>query len=120
MESGERGWPFVAGMIAFLCAVCGFAALFGIPAAGGIFFGLAGMLLGIGAARTLLPREDWGLTGRTILVFVAVGGIFVGSYFAVLDFSTVRGVFFWGLYLGFWTTAASRLTDPMPPRSTGA
>lgn len=34
---------------------------------------------------------------------------------SVLDFSTVRGLFFWGLYLGFWLVAASRLTGPVSP-----
>ena len=118
MRGGERGWPFVPGMIAALCAVCGLAALFGVPASGGLFFGLAGMLLGIGAARVLLPRRNWGLTGRTILMFVAVGGVFVGSYFSVLDFSTVRGAFFLGAYLGFWPVAVSGLTDLTAPQRT--
>lgn len=119
MGGGGRGWPFVAYMIAALCAVCGLAALLGVPASGGIFVGLAGMLLGIGAARTLLRRRDWGSTGRTLLMFGAVGGIFVGSYLSVLDFSTVRGAFCWGLYLGFWPVAASRLTDPTAPHRAG-
>lgn len=119
MEAGERGRRFVTGMVAVLCAVCGLTALLGVPAAGGIFFSLAGMLLGIGAARTLLPRRDWGLTGRTALMFLAIGGIFVGSYFSILDFSTGRGALSWGLYLGFWLVAVSRLTDPIAPHRTG-
>lgn len=118
MGSAERGRRFVTGMIAVLCAICGLAALFGVPAAGALFFNLAGMLLGIGAAWTLLPRRDWGLTGRSVLLFPAIGGIFAGTYLSVLDFSTVWGAFFWGLYLGFWPTAVSRLTDPMPPERT--
>lgn len=119
MGGAERGRRFVTGMLAVLYAVCGLAALFGVPAAGALFFGLAGMLLGIGAAWTLLPRRDWGLTGRSILLFVAIGGIFVGSYLSVLDFSTVRGMFCWGLYLGFWPTAVSKLTDPTTPERGG-
>lgn len=94
MGCGERGWPFVAWMIAVLCAICGLAALFGVPAAGGIFFGLAGILLGIGAARIFLPRRAWGLIGTTVLMIVAMVGIVVGFHFSLLGFSTVRGVFF--------------------------
>ena len=102
MGSGERGWPFVAGMIAVLCTVCILAALSGVPAATGLSLGLVGMLLGIGAARTLVQHEDWGLSGKTALLFVAIGG-----------------VFFWGVYLGFWPAAVSRLTEPAPPSRGG-
>ena len=92
----EQGFRFVAGMIAVLCAIFGLAALLGVPAAGTIFFGMAGMLLGIGSARALLPRRDWRLAGKTVLMFVTIGGIFVGYRLSVLDFATVRGVFFLG------------------------
>jgi hypothetical protein len=109
--AGERGWPFVAWMIVVLFAVCGLAALFGVPAADGLFFGLAGTLLGIGAARILLPHKAWGLLGGTVLMIVAVVTLQVGFQLSVLDFSTLRGVFFWGLCVGFWPAAASRLTD---------
>ena len=118
-RDAERGLRFVVGMVAVLCAVCGLAALFGVPAAGGIFFNLGGVLLGIGAAWALLPRRDWGLAGRTVLMLIAIGGIFAGYRFSVLDFSTVRGTFFWGLYLGFWFVAASRLTGPVSLEAAG-
>ena len=111
----EQGFRFVAGMIAVLCAIFGLAALLGVPAAGTIFFGMAGMLLGIGSARALLPRRDWRLAGKTVLMFVTIGGIFVGYRLSVLDFATVRGLFFWGLYLDFWSVSVPRLTNLMPP-----
>ena len=114
-RDAERGLRFVVGMIAVLCAACGLAALFGVPATGGLFLLLAGWLLGIGAARALLPRRDWRLAGKTVLMFVAIGGIFAGYRFSVLDFATVRGLFFWGLCLGFWPVAVSRLTNPVSP-----
>ena len=60
-RDAEQGFRFVAGMIAILCAIFGLAALLGVPAAGTIFFGMAGMLtgmlLGIGSTRALLPRS---------------------------------------------------------------
>ena len=116
---GERGWGFVAGMIAFLGVIFGLAALFGVPTFGALFFGFAGMLGGLATARALVPRRDWGLAGRTVLAFVAVGGIFVGSRFSVLDFFTVRGVFFWGVWLGFWSMASVRLAGLGAPGRTG-
>ncbi len=118
-HDGARGGRFVAGMIAALCAICGLAALFGVPAADGVFLGLGGMLLGMGAARFLLPRRDWGLAGRTALVFLAIGGLFAGYHLSVIGFSTVRGVLLWGLYFGFWSVAVHRLTDPIAPERTG-
>ena len=90
-HDGARGARFVAGMIAALGAICGRAALFGVPAAGAVFFGLGGILLGAAAARGILPRGDWGLTVRAILALVSVGGIFAGYHLSVIDFSTVRG-----------------------------
>jgi hypothetical protein len=118
-HDGARGARFVAGMIAALCAICGLAALFGVPAASAVFFGLGGILLGTAAARGILPRRDWGLTVRTILALVSVGGIFAGYHLSVIGFSTVRGVFLWGLYFGFWSVAVPRLTDPIPLERTG-
>ena len=115
----EKGWPFVGWMISALCAACGLAALLGVPAAGGIFSGLAGMLLGIGVARVLLPRGNRGLKGRTVLLTVAMVGLLAGYWLSGLDFSTARGLFFWGLSLGFWPAAASRLARPAAPRRTG-
>lgn len=119
MGSGEPGRLLLAGAVAVLCAVCALAAYHGVLAHVAAFFGPAGMLPGIGAARFLLPRGDWGQTGRDVLLFVAMGGIFAGSYLPVLDLSTIRGVFFWAAYLGFWPVAVRRLTEPPDPRVDG-
>ena len=103
-------------MLAALCCACGLAALLGVPAAGGLFLGWGGMLLGISAARALVPRKQLGLAGRTALTLAAAGVMVVGSVLSVLDFSTPRGLFFRGLYLGLWFGAASKLAGPAPPR----
>lgn len=58
------------------------------------------------------------MAGRTILMFAAVGGIFVGSCVSAFDFSSFRGLFFLGAYVGLRPEAASRLTDPNAPRRT--
>ena len=116
-RDAERGLRFVAGMIAVLCAICGLAALLGAPAAGELFFGRAGMLLGMGAARALLPRRDWGSTGKTVLVFVAVGGCSPAT--ASPSWTSPRGGgCSCGPVLRFLFLAVSRLTDPVPPRRT--
>ena len=81
-------------MLAALCSACGLAALIGVPAAGGLFLGSDGMLLGISAARALVPRKHPGLAGRTALTLAAVGVMLAGSALSVLDFSTLRGVLF--------------------------
>jgi hypothetical protein len=99
-------------MLAALCSACGLAAILGVPASGGLFLGSGGMLLGIGAARALVPRKHPGLASKTALTFAAVGVMLVGSVLSVLDFSTLRGVLFWGLYLGLWFGAASKLAGP--------
>ena len=116
-HDGARGGRFVAGMIAALCAICGLAALFGVPAADGVFLGLGGMLLGMGAARFLLPRRDWGLAGRTALVFLAIGGLFAGYHLSVIGFSTVRGGVALGAVLRFLVRGRSQAHRPHRPRA---
>jgi len=101
-------------MLGLLCAIFGLAALLGVPASGAIFCGTAGMLMGLAAGRVLLPHREWGRRAKAILLFAAVGEVLCGSFLSILDFFTVRGLFLWGLNLGFWPVAVTRLA------STGA
>ena len=94
-----------------MCVVAGVLALFGVPSAAGVFGGLGGMVLGALLALTLVPRREVGLTARTILALLAVGGMVVGgTVLSVFDFHTVGGLLSFGLYFGFCSAAASRLT----------
>ncbi len=119
--TARKGERFVVGMIAVSCVTAGVMALFGLPAAGGIFVAFLGMLVGmpVGAlagsavAGALLARGDRGPRERAIKVYLAIGAILVaylvGYRLSVLDYTTLGGLFPWGLYLGFWPVAARRL-----------
>lgn len=116
-ERQEQGQRFAVGMASVLCALAGLLALFGVPAAGGIFAGYAGIVAGFAAARVLVPRKSLGLPAKMLVALMVLGGmLFGGFYFEVFDFSSGRGALAFGLYFGFSTAAASRLfSEPRAP-----
>jgi hypothetical protein len=101
-------------MLATLCVVAAFLALFGSPSVATISAGSAGTVFGFVTAWIMVPRKDLGLTAGSLLTGLVIAGLITGGprSLSVFDPHSSGGSLVFGLYFGFWVVALPRLTKP--------